>query len=792
MEAAGLNLQGLTDPNTAIMLHVEGTDNHSNDAPTNSDWQSWWYKSGGATYTDANKLQHTVTPVSGTYTVTTTANYTIELYGGNGAAAGLSCADGIAGFGGKGGYIAVSMNLKQGDVIRYEVASGGIKAQRPTSQAYHDEDDHISIGANGQDTKVYVNNKLVAVAFGGLGAYRFCHHAKPDRDFYWVMDSMTHDWANARNGSYSGGRFTGDYRSISYLNNATSEAAESDDGAFGGLGGYSWCDSSVCSLVRYKNGENGNCTLLSNNVTNVQSGLALQAWYNLWGNYYRDQMPGMFIMSMNHTHDFSAASSSCTKDGTPDKVCSLCGGTQYGMEWIPAHGHNFVPIEIGTPGYECTPNSTYYLSHDNSRYNTQITQYKGADGWFYTYQCTYCKGMADPKPGLWYIDYHNTNGSTGTIPRQSIQFNQTASLSDGTAMSLRHSVLTGWSTSSNPSRDINPTVTYKLSQQVRDLVAPGKVLDLYAVWRPWWYRVTYHNNIPGQPDSTTTRNDVQYEYDVDYVPMKASEAPWSREGYYIDRWSISPQLRGQGYTSNHPDSTGGASTFRNMAADTQMAHLYAIWRGNPYKLLIHDNYKSCKCAIEEYSLHVDESFTLPKHDNVHNKSAVLLGYSPTPAYTLTPQYKVGSEVLNLTKIAHAEVHLYRIWDEIPTIQSPPHLKIDKDTAKAAGIVIENGTVKQSDLELLLLNYVTAQDYEWSQRYHTENIPTGSHNNYKVKVASIDPVQMREDMDKNAVNYVITYMVTDDAGNSATSVTELFFGDPSSNPDDWVTILKDTN
>lgn len=389
----------------------------------------------------------------------------------------------------------------------------------------------------------------------------------------------------------------------------------------------------------------------------------------------------------------------------------------------------------------------------------------------------------------WFINYNNTNGSEGSIPTQSVTINEKATLSDGSPLSLNHAVLVGWSTKPGL-KELDPIIDYQLSQEVFNEVPFGSTLDLYAVWRPWWYYVTYHSNIEGQPDETTTRNDVRYEFDVPYTPMTDAESPWKREGYYIDRWSTTPRLSGKGYTTSNEYNNLGNPTFQNMAKDGQTAHLYAIWKGNPYKLIIHDNYKNCKCDVEEHLLTVGEEFVLPKTSNVHSGSAKLLGYSETPTFTSTPTYRPVTSVRDLATTAGAEVHLYRIWDEPPKVSAPSVLKIDKAQVKAAGIVIENGAVVQSDLEYLLMQHAKATDTEWTLRYGTDYIPAGQHKGYSFKV-TIDAVDVRDNVDKDAANYIVTFIVTDDAGNSATAVTELFFGDPGEDSDDWITILTGT-
>ena len=421
------------------------------------------------------------------------------------------------------------------------------------------------------------------------------------------------------------------------------------------------------------------------------------------------------------------------------------------------------------------PNGEHYCQYGVFAYDSQHN----------IYQVRYRKCQ----PKEWYVTYNNTNGSTGTQPKTTIRYNQYGNLSSGEKLSLKHSVLLGWTTNASIQQSLSASIVYSLGQRVYNLVSPGQTLKLYAVWRPWYYYVRYHSNVPGETDKTTTRNNIKLEWDVDKIPMGWTEASstwgFTREGYYIESWSTSISKAGEGYTCANPYSSAGKSKFKNLANDTKTADLYAIWKGNPYKIVIHDNYRSCACTDEIYNVNVGEDFLLPNHVNSHGSNAKLLGYSYMPEYTNNPQFAVGEKVRDLTLTANSTIHLYRIWDEVPVVTSPASITFDRVKATAAGVTFNSdGTVKQSDLEVYLMEFAAASDYEYTRRYGT-NVPAGVNNGYTFKIGSIDPVKMQEDLD-HVSNYIITYICVDDTGNWSQAQSELFFGDL------WVTILKDTN
>ena len=395
-------------------------------------------------------------------------------------------------------------------------------------------------------------------------------------------------------------------------------------------------------------------------------------------------------------------------------------------------------------------------------------------------------------PGIVYIDVtrkgytvnYNNNGGTGTIAPDYFIYGLRYNLNDGRAFNRYHSELLGWSVNASVNRSLTATPTYRLGQEVTNLTLPGGTVNMYAVWRPWYYYVTYHNNLPGVEDVTTTRNNVKYEYDIDYTPMAWSEASalpgFTRNGYYIESWSTSRQAAGTGYNCANPYSAVGKSTFNNLALDTETANLYAIWKGNPYKIVIHDNYRNCACPNEVHNVNVGTNFALPTHANTHGSSAKLIGYSYTSVYKENPEFSVSQIVKDLTLTANKDIHLYRIWDEVPKVTSPATIMFSRERAVSSGVVFNaDGSVKQSDLEIYLMTFATATDEE-----HGGNIPAGTQNGYTFKIGSIDPVKMQEDLD-HVTNYIVTYVCIDPVGNWAQSQTELYFGD------DWVSILHDT-
>ena len=139
-------------------------------------------------------------------------------------------------------------------------------------------------------------------------------------------------------------------------------------------------------------------------------------------------------------------------------------------------------------------------------------------------------------------------------------------------------------------------------------------------------------------------------------------------------------------------------------------------------------------------------------------------------------YRVGDTVSNPTTTPMQIIEYFTIWDSPPEIQSPSEINFNYEKANSFGINISNGTVSQSELEAWLLAQATAYDYEWSQR-HTGPIPVGNNYGYSLRIESFTPdIVSGSATAETPLSYTVTFAVTDDAGNSATSITKLFLGD----------------
>ena len=696
---------------------------------------------------DGNNGISSIQDARGSVTIQEDGYYILEAYGGDGAAAGLHCEGERSGYGGQGGYVSVRVYLRVGDVVSYTVAAGGIKPTYQKSSSYTEyggNPGHLSIGADGRNTTVSINGQTAIIAYGGQGGYRGCVQN-------WTLRDT----------------IRGLFPEKTYASNV--DGWDTDDPAMGGPGGSTYVAPDMgLTIISQEKGANGKVYGMNQHEVAEPSGLSLQSWFAIVNNIGTTTTPGLFLMSLDHDHQFVSMTSTCTEKGTADLLCELCGGIKYGMVEEDAHGHDFQEIPRGTPGYEAMQGSTYFLSHSNSSTNKETAQYDGDEGYYYTYQCSYCKGLADPLPAfILYFDYDKP-ATSGALLGSSItdmkyyapNVNKIGDRGDLPTPSIRGYIHSGWYVDGNL---ITGTTTWTW---LSNKTATSK-------WQPITYSVRYNDG------SGNTAMQSNLKWDTTYSVYTAIETKFTKPGYYLDGWATKPD--GSTVYKVPVDAAivpGRTSVdkFTNLTdVPNGVVDLYAVWKPAPCTIRIWDNYNGSSAPYKDYVVYYDTDFTLPEAIWSH-RNAYLLGYDLNPNVLVTPTYHVHDAVKNLPLSSTTVLNIYCIWDNTPEISSPSEITFDYSTAKSFGINISNGTVSSSDLEAWLLSNAVASDYEWSKR-NTGSIPIGNTKGYSLRIESFEPDIIKDSADKSVpLSYTITFAITDDVGNSATSVTKLFLGD----------------
>ena len=200
---------------------------------------------------------------------------------------------------------------------------------------------------------------------------------------------------------------------------------------------------------------------------------------------------------------------------------------------------------------------------------------------------------------IWTLKYHSNNGKNDL---------DTQSFNVGEAKRLYYMnsrlgweykdedgfnyVFLGWAKS--------PTgaVFYENGELVKDLAAAGKVMHIYAVWQKRAYEVCFHSN----------DEDGLVEYQ-EFRPNIAknlywldSGLGWTRPGYDFLGWAKAP-------TSTAVVYKNGESV-KNLVAQGQTLHLYAVWRDRRWTIRFHRNYSSGDSTYEDQKIPVGASVKL--------------------------------------------------------------------------------------------------------------------------------------------------------------------------------------
>jgi len=195
---------------------------------------------------------------------------------------------------------------------------------------------------------------------------------------------------------------------------------------------------------------------------------------------------------------------------------------------------------------------------------------------------------------------------------------------------------------------------YANGATVKDLVAAGKSLDLYAVWRPInSYVVTFHRNATGG-DATTASQWIS-RGSATTLAWKDSGLGWANpSGYTFLGWA---------------ETASGAVKYANGQKVTDIAaagvtkNLYAKWKANAYTVRYHYNYGTdARTADQAFAYGAEQS--LKWLDSglkwPHPQSAAFLGWATTADGT--KKYDNGQKVKNLTAASGGVVHLYAKWN----------------------------------------------------------------------------------------------------------------------------------
>ena len=203
----------------------------------------------------------------------------------------------------------------------------------------------------------------------------------------------------------------------------------------------------------------------------------------------------------------------------------------------------------------------------NSTYGTLATGTRTGytlDGWYTTSACTTKVSTSTKvtsesqtvyakwKPNTYYVKF-NGNGSTeGNMSNQTFTYDTGQNLTANAFKKTGYNFV-GWATSASGNK------VYDDKASVKNLTtANGGIVNLYALWTPASYTVTFNPNGQGGTVSPTTKS-VTYDSTYGDLPIP------TRAGYIFIGW----------YTSNN----GGTQVLSNTEVKTASNHsIYAHWQ----------------------------------------------------------------------------------------------------------------------------------------------------------------------------------------------------------------------
>uniref|UniRef100_UPI004055F0D7 InlB B-repeat-containing protein n=1 Tax=Agathobacter sp. TaxID=2021311 RepID=UPI004055F0D7 len=262
-------------------------------------------------------------------------------------------------------------------------------------------------------------------------------------------------------------------------------------------------------------------------------------------------------------------------------------------------------------------------------------------------------------------------------------------------------------------------------------------ISLHAASKLSNLQVTYFRNT-NKDDTKAEEQNFLYGGN----PQKLKDFGWTKEGYYQSGWALSHNARKADYaiTENVTDKW--------ILSHLPKVNLYAIWQVNKYRLVFDPN--GGNGVMKNIESDYTGTITLP--ENVFSyPNGTFLGWSINPLETV-PEYTASQsrEVKELAQKSgvansnHAEIRLYAIWDNAPSIAAE-NIYVSLQDAKAGDVT-----------EAKLASYAKATDTE------DGNIAYGSHEQNSFLIENYEGHKFMELETEGQIE--LTFYAKDSSGN----------------------------
>ena len=159
-----------------------------------------------------------------------------------------------------------------------------------------------------------------------------------------------------------------------------------------------------------------------------------------------------------------------------------------------------------------------------------------------------------------YTVVFNANGGTGTMARQTMTYGKAATIS-ANKFKLTGYVFAGWATKKGGA------VAYKNAQSVKNLVAAGKSVTLYAVWAATTYKVAFYGTYAGVTGKMAAQS---FTYGKE---KKLFANKFKRKGYKFVGWAKSKAAAKKGKVAYK-----NKQKVKNLVANGKTVKFYAVWK----------------------------------------------------------------------------------------------------------------------------------------------------------------------------------------------------------------------
>ncbi|MBQ3005149.1 MAG: InlB B-repeat-containing protein, partial [Clostridia bacterium] len=230
-----------------------------------------------------------------------------------------------------------------------------------------------------------------------------------------------------------------------------------------------------------------------------------------------------------------------------------------------------------------------------------------------------------------YTVKYNANGGTGTTANSSHVYD-TAKALTANGFTRTNYVFIGWSKSNTAT-----AATYTDKQSVSNLTTTSGTVNLYAVWVPSTYKITYNaNGGSGAPSAQTKAYGTA---------LTLSSTVPTRTGYTFAGWNTKSDGTGTNYAS-------GASYTNNAVAT-----LYAKWTAITYTVKYNANGGTGSMSNSTHTYGTAKALTA---NDFTRTNYTFLGWSTSSTAT-AETYTDCQSVKNLTSTSSGTVNLYAVW-----------------------------------------------------------------------------------------------------------------------------------